>query len=1357
MSQGASPCHMEGEEFFEEEREVTFVVERDEVDALVASVAELERNADPVVFGKLLQIVHSYQELPQLLDPHLEGWITPLAGVLRAEAHKGEDADMVLVQRTAKVLNALATVRGAKTVVKFFPHEARDLEPVVALLVRSHDAQLCVTTLEEKDELGTAWETRAVLILWLSILVLIPFDLVTVDSLAEDLDDAEAPPVVTRILRLCQDRYLSDPGIVRDRAATLLARLLTRPDMPRALASFLDWATEALAKAVPAPEDEPKPRRDGRSMSSSERAKAFAAAEQKATFLIPGVARALAAIFKLGTRGALLGVAERAWGDARNLAESPAAKGSALVRQLACKLAQRIGLLFLKPRVVAWRYERGARSLVDNLKKNGGDVSGSVATVPEAPTSSESAARAVSAGEASDDDDDVPDGVEEVIESLLIALQDKDTVVRWSAAKGLGRITARLPAEFGDEVVGSILECFAPAENENTRHGACLALAELARRGLLLPERLPDAVPHVAEALTYDVRRGPHSVGAHVRDAAAYVCWAFARAYAPEALAPHAPALGPELLVAACFDREVNCRRAAAAAFQEAVGRLGAFPHGMDVVSAADYFALGARTNAFTRVADFVCALDEYRPALLEHLLRVKLAHWERPTRELAARALGVVGQRDRDWTRDTALPVLLDRALSPAMETRHGAVVGAAEALLALKPRDSEPETERKDAGSFGTVRKRPAGVVDGALAERVVTLVRDVEKARLYRGKGGEAMRAATCRFVECLAMTGQPLDRGPGPAAGPKSLRSSLLASMEESLRHPSADVRDAATRALGEFAEAYMCGSSPEKGAERLVATLAATAEEDPNPAARRGAAAALGAMPAALLLATVKSRKTNGNGAHEPVANGETGSEREPASEQKPVVVPAWRVAMDALATASQFEEDLEARDAETRVCAVKGAAGVARTLCAAVTRARRVGGEAAAASAAATVAHETLRVCLRCIQEDYCVDNRGDVGSWVREAAMDAIPDLVVAARAAAADDAETGGAETSETLSPERAREIVCALLKQAAEKIDRVRAAAGAALASTLRGDEARALAPLRGVPAGEALLAAIPKSTSAAAWAAPSSAFPALAKLIAADDDLCGLATYRRSLLEGFVVSAGGVGDSLGKAAGGALVTVLRDDPELQRDVFKTLVAILNDRAGVDRVTTPLLRVLDVCFSVGCLGAVAPAPPAPPAPLAAALAAKLRAELKGSRDVAKLCLGVQALCHLAGLGKADAGPVSDEATCASTNATLGLLALLVNRYPRVRRVAAEQLYVTLLGCEGEDAGTEKAIELLSATRWDADLAVVKPARNALYPMLGLETPKQALVAAKSKTATCEARDENDSYAALVGSAGY
>ena len=71
----------------------------------------------------------------------------------------------------------------------------------------------------------------------------------------------------------------------------------------------------------------------------------------------------------------------------------------------------------------------------------------------------------------------------------------------------------------------------------------------------------------------YDERRGSCSVGSHIRDAACYVCWAFARAYDPEVLKPHIHEIATNLLVVTAFDREVNCRRAASAAFQEIVGR----------------------------------------------------------------------------------------------------------------------------------------------------------------------------------------------------------------------------------------------------------------------------------------------------------------------------------------------------------------------------------------------------------------------------------------------------------------------------------------------------------------------------------------------------------------------------------------------------------------------------------------------------------------------------------------------------------------------------------------------------------------------------------------------------------------
>lgn len=73
--------------------------------------------------------------------------------------------------------------------------------------------------------------------------------------------------------------------------------------------------------------------------------------------------------------------------------------------------------------------------------------------------------------------------------------------------------------------------------------------------------------------MKFDLKRGSHSIGIHVRDAACYVCWSFARAYAPEILAPFVNDIARNLVVVSVFDREVNVRRASSAAFQENVGR----------------------------------------------------------------------------------------------------------------------------------------------------------------------------------------------------------------------------------------------------------------------------------------------------------------------------------------------------------------------------------------------------------------------------------------------------------------------------------------------------------------------------------------------------------------------------------------------------------------------------------------------------------------------------------------------------------------------------------------------------------------------------------------------------------------
>lgn len=119
-------------------------------------------------------------------------------------------------------------------IVKFLPHEVSDLELVLRLLESS-----------DRNDYDT-WQARYGLLLWLSIVVLVPFNLKTVDR-DESQAEAQIPAVVTRIISLCK-LFLGDSGPTRDMAAEVLARLLTRPDLvPTALPLFIRETLEQLS------------------------------------------------------------------------------------------------------------------------------------------------------------------------------------------------------------------------------------------------------------------------------------------------------------------------------------------------------------------------------------------------------------------------------------------------------------------------------------------------------------------------------------------------------------------------------------------------------------------------------------------------------------------------------------------------------------------------------------------------------------------------------------------------------------------------------------------------------------------------------------------------------------------------------------------------------------------------------------------------------------------------------------------------------------------------------------------------------------------------------------------------------
>ena len=61
-------------------------------------------------------------------------------------------------------------MRGYKTIVRFVPHEVADLEPLVALLMSIDAAE------------HASWQVAYSLMVWLSMVVMVPFDLAVIDS-----------------------------------------------------------------------------------------------------------------------------------------------------------------------------------------------------------------------------------------------------------------------------------------------------------------------------------------------------------------------------------------------------------------------------------------------------------------------------------------------------------------------------------------------------------------------------------------------------------------------------------------------------------------------------------------------------------------------------------------------------------------------------------------------------------------------------------------------------------------------------------------------------------------------------------------------------------------------------------------------------------------------------------------------------------------------------------------------------------------------------------------------------------------------------------------------------------------------
>ncbi|KAF4917575.1 Tubulin-specific chaperone D [Colletotrichum viniferum] len=568
-------------------------------------------------------LLDPFQELPQLLDPHLPTWLPLLATTYLAHLNiRNRNRPKQLSTRSqlleplnvaiAKLLYTFTKIRGEKVVVRFLNAETRYIEPLLSALEsaeRSRSPQASRPSLSplspQSNTQQWSWEERYLVLLWLSHLLLAPFDLSTISSAAADEQitlpsipnftwPSDLPGITVRILPVTV-KYLASPGKERDGARALLVRIAMRRDMQSqgVLTALVNWA---LASLNPSPDIPPQPPYFYIGVLS------FLAGVLRSSINTSDMDAHLSSIFRAAHAVASSEVEETP--------VSAAIRSVAVARKMLIKVIRSVTVLLLRK---------------------------------------------------SPPDPDSTELIETSIGYFLECLADNDTPVRLAASKALSIVTLRLDPEMASQVVDAVLDSLnrnvlwtKEPGNPNglkTRdlaavdplewHGLMLTLSHLLYRRSPPASQLPDIVHGLLLGLSFEKRStSGGSVGTNVRDAACFGIWALARRYttaellevptaAVVAARPHSrdasilQVLATELVVTASLDSAGNIRRGASAALQELIGRHpDTVEKGIWVVQTVDYHAVALRSRAIHEVALNATRLSpQYGTALLDGLL----------------------------------------------------------------------------------------------------------------------------------------------------------------------------------------------------------------------------------------------------------------------------------------------------------------------------------------------------------------------------------------------------------------------------------------------------------------------------------------------------------------------------------------------------------------------------------------------------------------------------------------------------------------------------------------------------------------------------------------------------------------
>ncbi|KAL1838315.1 hypothetical protein VTJ49DRAFT_2805 [Mycothermus thermophilus] len=1101
--------------------------------------------------------------ISQLIDPHLPKWLPQLADaylehlLARRPCPPARGRLLTPLPRAiCRLLYSFCKIRGEKVVVRFLPNEARYLEPLLTAL---EDAERVAASKkdqeqtqgqdddEQDDPAVWSWEERYVVLLWLSHLLLAPFDLSTM-STREEADEEESggglpsipghtwpvglPSIATRVLPIAL-RYLAAPGRERDASRAVLVRLAMRRDMQQLglLDALVRWALAALRPDL----------------------NTLATDEQRTPYHYTGVLSFLGGVLKASAdtqdmQSYLCDVFVAVHGMATTSASEPGSPtSSALARKAAIKVVRAVTVQLLHG-------------------------------TPDIP--------------------DAMDNVETAIGFLLDSLADNDTPVRFAASKALSIVTLRLEADMADQVVEAVLDALkrnvlpakkgpAVASGAGTAaasdlsmvdplewHGLMLTLAHLLYRRSLPNENLPDIVRALLQGLAFERRStSGASTGANVRDAACFGIWSLARRYyTSELLAVPTASLGGrsdesvlqvvavELVAAACLDPSGNIRRGASAALQELVGRHpDTVDQGIWLVQTVDYHAVALRSRALRDVALGATKLSlRYGEAILAGLLGWRgVGDVDAASRRAAGAAYGIVtaelatvGSTDPAVRLTQSVTLVIDalRALETRqVGERHGLLYALAAVLDAL------PGVTAARAG----VPQEFVRLAGDALLD----ILRDCD-TKTYRKP--ELIAEAASRLIvsafPVLKAISDPNTSSLLLGTALRTMSGTELAALARSSSDTNTTLDTFATLARSNL-QRWLTSPEPEiiAAASDAAVVLALASRPADRDAVIRGWA------DAARARLSSKTRTTSGHfsalAAVYPLAATTAAAGRD---EEKELI-------RDALV--ERWKADTWT---DTRACILQSlVAGVGGSSINTTGTGPGTGGSEGW-SGPLLLLRQNAEVFIELVAEgldDYTTTARGDIGSNVRYEALRV-------ARALWADmDTNFGQAERERLVSA-----LFLRVLRLAAEKLDRVRAQAQATIAVLLR--ESQASEFRRSTFSSKGYFLFLLNLLHHPDWLHPAAA------TVLADP-----AAWMDALLSGMVTSADTGHEELVIATRTALVEFCRqqDDPSLNARNTNAICASLarNLRAwqGVDRALVPTLEVTAFLLDVGVFARCGP----------------------------------------------------------------------------------------------------------------------------------------------------------------------